>query len=181
MDKITNYNEIALSRIPSYFKDKEDDIVGLPELLIPLCNQIQEIENVMFDILEQVNYQNATGEILKLFAHERNINTVNLTDDQIRLLIYADITIDWSNSTRVDIISILKTLGSSSVFVKNLYPAGLQVEYDTIPFDKDIIKTLLINSTAPINLDIYKKTILTGYLGFFGDPNALGLDVGVLG
>lgn len=187
MEHITNHEERAVALIPGYLK--LDNTLGTMETKIIIWTAyIQEIEDVFWDILVQKILKTATGIYLeyigKLLGMPRPLTgTASTNDDSYRALIYAKIASNTSQSTRTDIISILKILGENLPKLKNLYPATLKVQYAKAKIAETFltvaeVKNILQNASAPINLEVSRYTDTP--FGFADDINASGFDVGEL-
>jgi hypothetical protein len=150
--------------------------------------KLQEIETVAFQVLAARTLKVATKKSLEdlgnLVGQPKPLTgSASTNDDSYRALIYAKIASNTSQSTRTDIISILKILGENLPKLRDLYPATLKVQYAKSKIASDFltvaeVKNILQNASAPINLEVSRYTDTP--FGFADDINASGFDVGEL-
>lgn len=115
-------------------------------LFVAIARQIQELEDVFWDILEKRTIENATGVQLAVLGGLVGQIDPGLGEDIFRNLIRARIRINRSRATRDDLIEVLQLLGipKGNRSLNNLPPrAAMLLEmFGTIP-----LKLQLLHST----------------------------------
>lgn len=187
IEQITEHIQELKDLLPAF--QKQSNIVFNHAVFMGIIGKyIQEIEDLFFLILVQKILATATGINLEylgqLVGRPRPLTGTASTDDNAyRALIYAKIAANTSQSTRPDIIAILKILGENLPKIKDLYPATLKVEYAKSKIPNTFltvadVKNILRGAVAPINLEVSRYTDTP--FGFADDANASGFDVGEL-
>lgn len=187
MQEITNHVELMKNELPAY-QNRAGQPNSLGSLIDIFGEKLQEIETVAFQVLAARTLKTATKKSLedlgKLVGQPRPLTgTASTNDDSYRALIYAKIASNTSQSTRTDIISILKILGENLPKLRDLYPATLYVEYEKAKIPTNFltvpeVKNILQNASAPINIQVVAKP--TTPFGFIGNPKAYGFNEGKL-
>ncbi len=179
IEKITNYREKIRDRILGQWRNAPNSKV----VLDAIADELQELEDSIYDVLLYRNIQNGSYKILDLFGTVLDEDRpLNASDDDYKKILFAKIIVNRSEGKRSDIINILKVLGATNIFAQDLYPATMQINYTGI--DPDFlsvaeVKELLEKGTHPIKFDI--SSYETDYFGFASDPLAKGFGVGELG
>jgi hypothetical protein len=183
--KITSHIADAKDRLLYQFRRGTSDI---SDLLATFSDRYQGMENVLYDLYFYLNLDNAYGELLDKIGVEHNmprpITGLASTDDNAyRLLIKAKIAANTSDGLREDIYNILGILGASNIWLQNIYPATIQINYTGISESLIIpseLSNLLESGTQPISINIsnYHET---EYFAFFGCPGGAGFSNGYLG
>jgi len=120
-----NHATEALANLVSQFQGK----TYLAGVLTAFVNQIQELENVCFELLSQRWLDNAEGAQLDGFGSIVGEAREGRTDDDYRLAIQARILLNLSSGTPEDIIALARALtDGSSVLLAQYFPAYFTVE-----------------------------------------------------
>lgn len=168
--------------------DQFKELPNWTTLLTAIATQLQELEDEAYNFISILDIKNQTGETLnrigKLVGEERPLTGLAATDDNYYiLLIYARIAANSSYSRRSDIIAIIKALGGNGIYIQDIYPATIQINYTGIDSDfltPSQVLDILESGTAPISINISSYEA-TDYFGFAGDPLAKGFGVGKIG
>lgn len=120
-----NHATEALANLVSQFQGK----TYLAGVLIAFVNQIQELENVCFELLSQRWLDNAEGAQLDGFGSIVGEAREGRTDDDYRLAIRARILLNLSSGTPEDIIALTRALTDGAmVSLTEYFPAYFTVE-----------------------------------------------------
>jgi len=177
--KINSYYEIGKNLLLEEMK-------GQPVILKRLeifCSQLQEIEDICFDLLENHNIKKATNKSLDFFGDSvgqpRPITGLPaINDNAYRAVIFAKIFENISNGTSVEIDNILRLLGAERIYHRDTYPAAITLNFaGDMLLPPSEIKKALINATLPIEIDCVQ--VFSGSFGFSGNPDARGFGVGI--
>lgn len=186
-DSITQNSNI-LADIIERNLDQFKELPNWTTLLTALATQLQELENEAYNFISILDIKNQSGETLnrigKLVGEERPITGLASTDDTYyKLLIYARIAANSSRSRRSDIIAIITALGGSGIYMQDIYPATIQINYtgidNTFLNPTDVLE-ILESATAPISINISSYESVD-YFGFAGDTLAGGFGIGKIG
>ena len=179
IEKITNYSAKLKERMLGQWRNAPNSNI----VLEAIADEMQELENAIYDVLLYRNIQNGTYKILDLFGTVLDeTRPLNMSDDDYKKILLAKIIVNRSEGKRSDIINILKTLGATGIFAQDLYPATMQINYTGIDdtfLTVSEVKELLEKGTHPIKFDI--SSYESDYFGFAGDPLALGFGDGRFG
>jgi hypothetical protein len=179
--QIIDHVEQAKDRLLSQMKylpniTKKMDIIG---------KQIQELENVFFEIYLKRIIENATDNTLELIGENIDIprpltGLASINDNAYKGLIYSKIFEHISNGTAQEVNSILSLFGATKIFHVDIYPASILINLKgVLLLSIEDIKKSLIKSTLPIEIDIVNYTSNTPF-GFDGDLEAHGFNDGEL-
>lgn len=117
----TTYLSEGLARLIGYFAGKP----GWVGYLTPFLEQVQDLENVLFEIRESRWLDNATYAQLDGIGDIVGEPRYGRLDDAYRLAIRVRILINQSRGTSEDIIAICQLLsGNKSTYIEPYYPAG---------------------------------------------------------
>lgn len=125
LEQITEHVQEALNNLLAQFKGKPK-IAGL---ITSYVNQIQDLEDVFFQLLIDRWLDNAEGVQLDGFGSIVGQAREGKNDDDYRLAIKAKIQLNLSEGTTEDIIDILRAaLGLFTVEVVEYFPAAFTAE-----------------------------------------------------
>lgn len=121
--EINNHADLAKRRVLEQFK-------GSPRLLgmlDGLCINIQELENVFFDIKDNLSIFNSTGVNLDIWGDILNQPRNGLSDDtEYRIVLLAKIAQNVSQGTAEELIALLTLLTNpTKIIYSELQPAEL--------------------------------------------------------
>lgn len=179
--KIDNHVEQAKDRLLSQFRYSEN----INKLLEIWVNRIQNYENLLFDILEKTNLNNATGKILDLIGKNINLprpvdGEASINDNAYKALIYAEIAKNTSNGTNADIENLLRILGATKIYLVDIPQASIQININgVLLLSIEQIKKAIKKATASIEIELSSFTSLP--FGFEGDNTGYGFGVGEIG
>lgn len=141
---------------------------------IGLVDQIQEIEDVLFQLLLNRSIDTATGVQLDRVGRIVGLRRAgSQSDSDYRELLLIQIQSNLSNGEINRFIQILKSFtGSTTVSITELFPAALQAIFDGNAPD-DIHNRMDAVLAGGVELVLIQAE-LTDYFGFDGDPDALG-------
>jgi hypothetical protein len=166
----------------SQFKDKPNfnkwlEIIG---------TELNEIEQVMYDMKNKLSVQTAEGIYLDKIGTEilqSSARPLGMSDNNYRAICYAQILLNTYGGNCQQLLDFFKILGSTSIVFKEYYEYCLvNINYNNIDpsiFSPTTILQLLETSTHPIQFDLTYFTDLP--FVFDGDMSGLGFDEGELG
>ena len=179
---VNNVVEIAISRLPAEFQDKEV-LVGF---ITSLLGEAQVCEDVIYDLIELRMLGTAFGVQLDAYGKLVDENRGGLSDDDYRDVLRVKILSNLSNGQTETLISIVSRLtGSDDVRVLDIYPAGIEVCFTRDPplsasQRNRLVRMVRRSKSAGVRLDgIVEGRV--GYFGFAANPNALGFGQGRFG
>lgn len=133
--KITNHIEQALERLLEQYKGK----IRIEGLISALVEQIQDLEDVVFDLPEDLTIETASGIQLDLIGTIVVQDRLGFSDDVYKALLRAKIGENVSTSTPEDIIDVTKLLtGATLVHFQEYFPAGYGISIN-ISVDPSLI------------------------------------------
>jgi hypothetical protein len=116
-------------------------------LYVAFALEIQELENVLWDILEKRLLANATGVQLRVLGKLVGQSDPGLGEDVFRLLIKVRIRINRSQGLLRDLQEVLQLLDVPRR-ISGDYPAKVRVEVDTLPLPLNLFRQLLEDTLA---------------------------------
>lgn len=171
-----NHVEEAQANLVSQFRDKPT----LEALVASFVEQIQQLEDVFFELLDFRSLETSFGEQLDGIGSIVGETRQSRADDAYRLAISARIILNLANSTPEDIICLIRALvGDKEVEIKESFPA----HFDAIvndPIDVDAFRvSTFVHSAKPAGVrGIFHWHQTNQPFGFDGDPEASGFDDG---
>ncbi len=122
----TDFVTRALAKLPEQFKGR----VKFAAFLSSFIEQAQDVEAVLFEIVNETHLETAVGESLNVLGRIVGEDRQGLDDDAYRLRIKARIRLNLSSGTVEDILEILAlVLGSSYVSELQAYaPASFRLD-----------------------------------------------------
>ena len=177
-DQITTHDENALNRLITQYKNSGN----IKSIISAFTDQIQELEDTFFDLLNKRVISVAEGEQLDQLGTILDEPRRGFSDDIYRVKLLSKISRNISEGTPEDLIGIFKILMQAGlVAYSENYPAEINmmaVDSSQIGSDEEIKEAILGAKPAGVAL-IYLGKALTGYFGFLNDPNASGFGVGI--
>lgn len=175
--KITDHEQRALDRLISQFKGK----INIENVIKIFTPQIQELENMFFDLLEKRYLSIAEGAQLDEIGEILNQGRNGLNDDDYRVILYNKIAEYNSEGTAEDIIGIFKIVsGSEKVVLEDLGIAGFAIT--GINANPIIVESSIIDSVKNAKIAGVKVRyiVLTDddTFGFQGSADSEGFGVG---
>ena len=149
MEKIDNHLELALARLQEKYKLQPNII----NLITPHIDQVQDIENMLFELKDERSLDVAIGQQLDGWGEILNQSRGGTTDDDYRALLYSKIAEYNSFGTIEEILSIVTLIvNPASIELVEYFPATIQI---------------VVNNPDPIVVEEYikfiiKKAILSG-------------------
>ena len=176
--KTTTHAAEAKDNLAGQFKGQEK----LEALLTAFINEVQDLENVLFDVLELTSLDEAFGEQLDGFGSIVGENREGRTDDDFRLAIRARLRLNLSNGTAEDMIELIRALvGDKQVEIVEDFafsPAHFDA-YILDPIDVDGFQVAkFVRSGKPAGVRAILHWFAAGAFQFDVGP---GFDVGKLG
>lgn len=141
---------------------------------IGLIDQLQEIEDTLFQLLLNRSIDTATGLQLEKIGLIVGLNRAgSQSDDAYRDLLLVQIQTNLSKGEINRFIGILKSFtNSTTVKVTELFPAHVQAIFDGVAPD-DIQNKMDAVLAGGVGLTLINSETID-YFGFEGDPDALG-------
>jgi hypothetical protein len=121
-----NHVAEALATLIAQFKGK----TNLEGLLSLYTEEVQEIEDVLFQVLEDTVLDAAVGQQLDNLGTAVGVERGGRTDDDYRTRLRAQIAINKASGTLPEIVEILRLVTANVFEVVEWYPAGLTVRID---------------------------------------------------
>lgn len=145
----------ALNRLLEQFKDK----ARLKTLVDIYSEQCQELENVFWDLYVKRRIDTAEGDQLRILGRIVGLVKGTTSDADFRVLVAARIRVLLSRGTFNDLVRIIRlTIGTdtSKRTIKEVYPAGLQIELLEVPTFSVLIFARLMRAAkaAGVSLEI---------------------------
>lgn len=172
IDQITDHVDRAKRRLLMQYKDKP----LLEGLLSALVEQLQEIEDVMFDLKDGRSIYNATGLQLDHWGDVVGRSRQGISDDDIyRTILFIKIAENTSEGTPEDVIDIFGSmLQATRVEYSEMYPASFimtAIGADSITGNtSDVIRA--VNAAKPAGVESqYLAAGPDESFGFDGDPD----------
>jgi hypothetical protein len=142
-------------------------------------NQIQELENTFFDMLDLTGLDTAEGTQLDNLGTIIGLTrAVNQTDDIYRALLRVQIISNLSNGEAERIITIIKAFtNSTDVVLQEFFPGHMQIEFDgTVPNVSELLEAA--DNAAAGGVSLILTQINDNPFVFDGDPDGQGFDQG---
>jgi len=185
LTKITDWVDKILVNLLFQWKSRGADDGTIREMFRDLGGEFQDLEDAIFDLLENRTLANATDNMLERIGESveepRPISGAASTDDDIyKALVYSKIAQNNSYGTQGDILNILCQLFAQNVIITEFYPARLDITYDATNtfLSASEIKEIIRAVTLEVTLDL-TATSSTPF-GFEGEPTTFGFGVGEL-
>lgn len=184
LTQITNHVEEAQAKLLYQFRTASES-PNMMDLIECLISEIQELENVFFDILVYRTLANATGQTLNYIGENvglpRTVSGPDASDDNIyRQLIRAKIAENVSEGTGPDLKQILQIFAATEILSFDIPHATKEynIKGDFI-VDLSYIKNGIIKGSLPVAINLSSYT--DHPFGFADDPTAFGFGEGELG
>jgi hypothetical protein len=151
---------------------------NLSSRLIGIIDQIQEIEDQAFQLLEDRALSTAEGEQLDQLGTVIGVERGSLDDDEYRIVLGAQITINTAHGTPEEIISVIAALtNSTQVQLNEFFPASIEVTFNGDPINAATLLSSFDKVVAAGVGRILIKRSATPF-GFAGNPDAFGFGTG---
>lgn len=142
---------------------------------------MKRIESTLKDMQRNRYIATASGAQLDIVGEIVGISRGALSDDQFRTAIYFQIYLNQSKGTPELLISFLKNItGSNNVKLIEIYPATIQLVFETINPIPPNLKTLLEN-VAPAGVEIILTLVPSGKIFGYDGEGGLPPDTETLG
>lgn len=154
-----SHNELhqatALYRLLEQFKDK----ARLKTLVDIYSEQCQELEDMFWDLYVKRRLDTAEGDQLRILGRIVGLVKGMTSDSDFRVLVAARIRVLLSRGTFNDLVRVIRlTIGTdtSTRTIKEVYPAGLQIEVLSLPSFSLVLFGRLMRAAkaAGVSLDI---------------------------
>jgi uncharacterized protein YjgD (DUF1641 family) len=140
-DKILTHAQDALKRLLEQYKDANN----IKNIINIYTTQIQEIEDILYDMFLNRSVQNGIGNQLDLIGYIVGAERQGWSDDIYKLVLFAKIGQNVSNGEPERIIDILKLLSQATiVHFMNLGNAEIELGTDGI-IDSNLINFVFAN------------------------------------
>lgn len=172
MDTI-DHVERGLNRLPTQFRDSPI----LQELLKIYLEEFQEIEEVLIDIVNQQDIEQAVGFQLDIIGEHVALLREGRDDTEYRQAIKIQKIINASQGQFETVLQLWRTLlGSPTATLTEEFPAGVNLYSDVGISDFTLVEYLV--KALPITVT---ASVTTTYdadppFGFDTDPTTLGFD-----
>jgi hypothetical protein len=150
--KITDHNLAAKKRLLYQFKEK----VRIEGLVDSFTDQIQEIENAIWELIDGRAVTGSAGYQLDRLGDFLGVPRFGLSDEDYRIQIVAKIGQNTSEGTAEDLISIFTTLARPRyiIYAEN-YPAEVSITaVDADPIGNVLRIRAAIEKAKPAGVDI---------------------------
>jgi len=177
---IPNHAEEALSRLLGY----QAEYSNLRSIVTLLCEGIQEIEDLLYTLINDTTIEMATGATLDMWGSLLGEPRDGLSDGDYRKFIYARAATRNSAGKAETILYILSIIASYPERVLHVeFPGTARFEYVT-GGDTSLSRRRRISSqvkqatSAGVAVNVVEAPV--GYFGFAGNSEARGFGVGRL-
>jgi len=153
LTKKTNHSEEAQGRLLEQFRESEK----FKALVASYAAQVQELENVLFQLIDDRTIDTAVGVQLDGIGQIVGQAREGRTDDQYRLILKTRITINNSSGTVEDIIAVCDAVtGANTIEVQQYFPKAVNVILtDALVEDPDEVEKIVESVVdAGVNLVI---------------------------
>ncbi len=179
MIHITDHFERGLDRLIEQFRELPNLEALLEALIIP----IQELEDVIFDMLDSRSIFNAMGLQLDLYGDLLNKARAGLADDEYRIVLLAKVAQNISEGTAEDVMQVYQLLMRASYvqyYEDPDHPATFSLTaIGASPIGSiDSIKAAVRGSKAGGTKIDLLQTITGNPLVFLDDPDPNGRGLG---
>ena len=177
MKQKSNHVEEAQANLVSQFRDK----AILEALVASYVEQVQQLENVFFELLEERSKDRSVGAQLDGIGSIVGEPRQSRTDDAYRLAIGARTILNLGNGTPEDIIRLIRALvGDKVVKIIESSPAHFDAFVSEPIFDVDAFRvSTFVQSAKPAGVrGIFLWRETNQAFGFHDDPTAFGFDDG---
>ena len=139
--KILNQVELAKARLISMFKiSTTGQGSKIQSVVASFAEQIQDLENMFFELFEQRWLDTATGKQLdnlgKILDEARN----GQNDTDYRATLQAKVRLNSTNGTVEDIIQTLIDIGAATVDLTQFFPAAFLADIGEIDVNEDFVR-----------------------------------------
>lgn len=166
---VTNREEQALERLPSQFAYSPN----VQDLISVSLGEIQEAEDVMYDLLNLRRIDNATGQQLDNIGDKLNLKRTSSSDEAYRTALRVKALSKTSNGTEEDIVRLFQLVsGDPNVSFYKFEPYGVVATYNSFCLPEGSTQRLL--ELFPLVTDLYLEEYNTARgFGFSSvtDPN----------
>lgn len=177
LTQITDHADQAEARLLQQYKGKTNIIAGVRMF----ADEIQELENIGFDIFENGSISKGHDAILDQEGTIVNQARNGLDDDIYKLRLIAKVGENTSRGTPENLIQIFKTLMQADlVYYRPNYPAGMTLTaIGGTPFGSidDVKQAISASLMGGVSVDLFTSTDAISF-SFFGDPDPNGQGFG---
>ena len=140
---------------------------------VGIANEIQELENAIFDVIESRWLVNATGPRLRMIAKIVGQPILDYDDVTLKKLVGVRIAVNRSEGRWDDLLKILILWGASAFKLSPLYPAALRLDFSTPdPAIALLAKTIPSAVAAGVDLLVVSPVPGTSFPFLFSDSNS---------
>ena len=156
----------------------------LVDFFTALMNEVQLVQNAIYDLYESVDLLSATGDRLDKFGEVLEFFRKTLTDDaQYRVWLQARIKQLKSDGSVNAILTVINTISQSNVLFFDLYPAKVGfIYFGVLPENERVLLTDFVRDMLPAGVGL--NWVIEGgsgdYFGFDGG-NTIGFNSGKFG
>lgn len=169
-DQAIYHPSIPQQTLLDQFKNK----VNINKFFNSINASIQEIEHVLFDLIQQRSLFTATGVQLDLIGDLLGIERNGRTDEDYRKVLIVQTRVNTSGGTPEDIIFVAQQLSDATIInLTETFPAIINLFInDTI--SQELLDALQIMKPAGVSLNVSNIVITTQPLSFAKNPIGLG-------
>jgi hypothetical protein len=150
--QVTSHTVAALLHVGSQFLGKEN----FEKLLTIIGEEIDEVEQAFFDLLNLRSLETAEGEQLDVIGVRLDLSRSGRTDTEYRSALYAKVGYNIASGTPDQVISLTKLItGITDLKYQEFYPAHVRIElYADFPSILAVtqLKQLLPVGVGPLEL-----------------------------
>lgn len=172
MDTV-DHIERGLNRLPTQFRDSPI----LTELLTIYLEEFQEIEDVLIDIVNQKDIEQAIGFQLDIIGEHVALLREGRDDTEYRQAIKIQKIINASQGQYETVLQLWRTLlGSPTATLIEEFPAGINLYSDVGISDFTLVDYLIKALPITVNAGVTTSFDSDPAFGFDTDPSTLGFD-----
>ena len=146
LEKKTAHVAEALANLVTQFKDKPK----LAAFITALINQVSDLENVFFQLIDDRTLDTAVGVQLDGFGLIVGENREGRSDDEYRIAIRARIILNLGHGTPEDLIALLSAVSDGkNVHLEEYFPAALTTLVTGVTISEAILLNDALQSGKP--------------------------------
>ena len=156
--KINNFDELARTRMLQQFKAECSP--NLDNLVNIFIQEIQEIEDQLFELLDKRNVVDAEGAQLDILGDIVGINREGRDDTEYRAAIQVQIQVNNTGGQEPAIAALLGVLTAAlTIDIIEVFPAGLDISIDAQDVSTSTIQLLRKAIAATISLQFSQVAV----------------------
>ena len=150
IQQITNHTQAALGRLYEQFKNA----TRLRDTIGPIIDQIQDLEDAFFEVLQERSLETAIGEQLDLLGTVIGLARAGRTDDQYRTALKVQIQVNLSQGEPNRILDVVESITDADLLYFEFFPASFAIQIDGT-IDDPLVLFDTVRRMKPAGVDFY--------------------------